>query len=245
MDINLNIKVYKEELGSKKTGELLQIWAENDRTKWPAEAIEAARQILEERDEDIPLQSPPHFESSSPLSPPLSLTAQVKHPGNLDGVAGWLLILCFSMAILNPIATIANIFIHIVTVYPSLNHFPRLYYIFLIGDFLSILIMFFSIYAGTSLWRRARNAVGIAKKYLFFYLLCRILITFLLLNATASLEPEPELYQSIVRNLWHPLLYIVVCYTYLNISKRVRITYASKDKPNSETTQKSSRWKYV
>jgi len=42
----------------KSTGELVQIWRENDRTKYVEEAFEAIRQILEERGEEIPPQLP-------------------------------------------------------------------------------------------------------------------------------------------------------------------------------------------
>ncbi|MFX0203341.1 MAG: DUF4282 domain-containing protein [Candidatus Hodarchaeota archaeon] len=43
---------------SKSTEELVQIWRQNDRTKYPEEAFEAIRQIFEERGEKIPSQLP-------------------------------------------------------------------------------------------------------------------------------------------------------------------------------------------
>jgi len=45
-------------MASKSTEELVQIWRKNDRTKYPEEAFEAIRQILEERGEKIPSQLP-------------------------------------------------------------------------------------------------------------------------------------------------------------------------------------------
>jgi len=45
-------------MASKSTEELVQIWRENDRTKYPEEAFEAIRQTLEERGEKIPSQLP-------------------------------------------------------------------------------------------------------------------------------------------------------------------------------------------
>jgi len=45
-------------MGSKSTEELVQIWRKNDRTKYPEEAFEAIRKILEERGEKIPRQLP-------------------------------------------------------------------------------------------------------------------------------------------------------------------------------------------
>ena len=43
---------------SKSTEELVQIWRENDRAKYPEEAFEAIRQIFEERGEKIARQLP-------------------------------------------------------------------------------------------------------------------------------------------------------------------------------------------
>jgi hypothetical protein len=48
----------RDYMSSKSTEELLQIWRENDRTKYEEEAFEAIRQILEERGEKIPSQLP-------------------------------------------------------------------------------------------------------------------------------------------------------------------------------------------
>lgn len=45
-------------MASKSTEELVQIWRKNDRTKYPEEAFEAIRQVLEERGEKIPRQLP-------------------------------------------------------------------------------------------------------------------------------------------------------------------------------------------
>lgn len=46
---------------SKSTEELIQIWRENDRTKYVEEVFEAIRQILEERGEEILPQSQPRI----------------------------------------------------------------------------------------------------------------------------------------------------------------------------------------
>ncbi len=45
-------------MGSKSTEEIVQIWRKNDRTKYPEEAFEAIRQVLEERGKKIPRQLP-------------------------------------------------------------------------------------------------------------------------------------------------------------------------------------------
>lgn len=45
-------------MASKSTEELVQIWVENDRTKYVEETFEAIHQILEERGETIPPQLP-------------------------------------------------------------------------------------------------------------------------------------------------------------------------------------------
>ena len=45
-------------MASKSTEELVKIFRENDRTKYPEEAFEAIRQVLEERGEKIPHQLP-------------------------------------------------------------------------------------------------------------------------------------------------------------------------------------------
>lgn len=43
----------------KETDELLRIWARNDRAEWTAEAFEVIRQVLEERQVDVPPQGEP------------------------------------------------------------------------------------------------------------------------------------------------------------------------------------------
>lgn len=58
----------RENLEKKSSKELKKIYRENDRTKWQKEAIEMAGKILEEREEEIPDQSPPKEESSTPRS---------------------------------------------------------------------------------------------------------------------------------------------------------------------------------
>lgn len=50
----------------KETDELLRIWARNDRAEWTAEAFEVIRQVLEERQVEVPPQGEPLEEGGEP-----------------------------------------------------------------------------------------------------------------------------------------------------------------------------------
>jgi hypothetical protein len=52
------VEQMRDFMASKSTEELVQIWRQNDRTKYVEEAFEAIRQILEERGEKVPPQLP-------------------------------------------------------------------------------------------------------------------------------------------------------------------------------------------
>ena len=70
----------------KSTQELLQIWEDNDREQWTAEAFEVVRRILEERGEAPGLQAP-----KAPGSA-VSVENSRKHPGCVTVIAIYLVL---------------------------------------------------------------------------------------------------------------------------------------------------------
>jgi hypothetical protein len=88
-----------------------------------------------------------------------------------NGVEGWLFLLCQTLIIISPIATLFNLF---TGYYKSFLHFDKvsgLQNLFYVDSFISVLLMGLSIRAGIALAKIKPGAVEIAKNFILISLL--------------------------------------------------------------------------
>lgn len=133
-----------------------------------------------------------------------------------EGVGGWLSLFIISLIILNPL----------MMVFGLVSSYEYVSILFLITSVWTLGLMCFSIYAGILLWKIRPNAVKIAKICLFLYLVGPA-ITILLFYLSSSSQ---ELMGEFGKELSRPAIYVLIWFSYLNISKRVKATYSAKPK---------------
>ncbi len=97
----------------------------------------------------------------------------------LKGVRGWLLLFCFSLTVLDPVAVIVNLFTAADAAKPYFAQDPGLMRLVLANGVAGIALSVFSLYAGISLWRRLPGAPAVARKYLLTVLAYSVLAPFL------------------------------------------------------------------
>ena len=141
------------------------------------------------------------------------------------GVGGWLLFLCISLTILSPLFTLINLIIGYKEFNNSFESFPGLLTIIIFDTIISICLMIFSIYAGIALWTIKPKAVKIAKIYLLFFLGYTIIFIFFLFIINFSSISSENILGENLKNEFRSLAYLIIWYTYLNKSKRVKATY--------------------
>jgi len=141
------------------------------------------------------------------------------------GVKGWLLFLCVSLSILDPLATLLYLTLMTAMTKQYFDTSPQLMRLMLIHGTCGIGLAVFSIYAGLSLWRILPGAVNTAKRYLVIAMVYSCITPFL-----PYIVGLPEDFDESMKgnNLLNSLLtmsYMAVWYTYLQRSKRVQATY--------------------
>jgi len=94
-----------------------------------------------------------------------------------------------------------------------------------IKNILALGMTIFSIYAGIALWQIRLNAVRIAKKYLIFCLLYSILVTFLPQIVELPSDARRIMNLELIKGILRTLVFVAIWHTYLNRSKRVKVTY--------------------
>ena len=141
------------------------------------------------------------------------------------GVRGWLLLLCVSLAILDPFAGFINIMAVTDTLKPYFEQDPALFKLVLIGGVCNICLLVYSMYAGMSLWRTAPNAVISAKRYLVVLFHYSFFSIFLPQLVGLSEKTQTEIYKTSPINNLIVMLYASAWYLYIRKSKRVRATY--------------------
>jgi len=137
------------------------------------------------------------------------------------GVKGWLLLLCLSLTIFDPLSMLIHTLLVSSLAKPYFTTHKNLFYLIFINGIFNIALITYSIYAGICLWRLYKGAVGIAKKYfifLFFYSLIGAFLPYLFGVSETSF----------IKNIFNTILnmgYAVIWYVYLSVSKRVKNTY--------------------
>ncbi|MGH8551018.1 MAG: DUF2569 family protein, partial [Methylococcales bacterium] len=143
------------------------------------------------------------------------------------GVGGWLLFLCLSLTIFNPLGALLKFFSTIQEISKYGSTMPNLSGMVVIDGILSAVLMIFSVNAGLALWRVQPEAVQLAKRFLLVvlaYQAVAVVLVFMMVPTTVS---SNRLADAIVPEIARALFYFTVWYSYLSVSKRVRATYTS------------------
>ena len=141
------------------------------------------------------------------------------------GVSGWLLLLCLSLTVFSPLATLFNLTTSYNETSEYFSLFPGLERVFYIDSLLSLVIMGLSIRAGIALWTIKPGAVKIAKNYLLILLGYNAIAVVLPFTAGLPSEVNSAMIPEIIKGVFQALIFFGVWYSYLNKSKRVKATY--------------------
>ncbi len=154
-------------------------------------------------------------------------TPNIRLPDENRGVAGWLLFFCIVLTILSPIATVVTLATGIKQALPIMVEFPGLRNLMIIDSVLSVLLMAFSIYAGTGLWNVRPGAVRTAKTYLLTFLAYQALASFLPFTAGLPKEANAAMMKQVTSDAIRSMIFFGVWFSFLSVSKRVKATYES------------------
>ena len=163
--------------------------------------------------------------SGQPALPPVTPATSVE--SRCKGVGGWLLLFCLGLTVFNPLISLVSLTASYRDSAPYFSQFPGLLVVTGLDTFLSLGLMVFSLYAGASLWRLQPGAVRTAKRYLLWFLAYQgVAIVLPFMAGLPSSADETMIAQS-VKDAFRGILYVIIWYSYLNKSKRVRATYLS------------------
>jgi hypothetical protein len=141
------------------------------------------------------------------------------------GVRGWLLLLCFTLTVLDPLAALFNITYTTHLAKPHFHKVAGLSRLVVVSGAASIALSIFSLYAGISLWKKMPRAVSTAKKYLITVLAYSLFSLVLPTLVGLSSEYQDKILEgSFLTNL-RTGAYVLAWYLYLERSKRVQSTY--------------------
>lgn len=179
--------------------------------------------------EDTTSEDDATFEEAAPL--------EEMSPGAVSprrkGVAGWLLLLCVSLTIINPLLSLADALATLQFWSAHTEESHALSRMLVAGVLMESALACFSLYAGFGLWGVSRGAVKMAKAYLLAHLAYAV-VTFLL-PLTAGLSTPDSLIMLRLGERWllRSLIYVIICYAYLTKSERVEATYAEDAPPDT------------
>ncbi len=142
------------------------------------------------------------------------------------GVRGWLLLLCLSMAVLDPLTMLLTVFLVTSATKPYFGEHPELLRLVLVSGICRLALAVFSVYAGVALWKVVPGALPLAKKYLMAVALYAVIA--LLLPVLVGV-PEESYREIAGQGFFNSLLtvgYAAAWYLYLQRSRRVSATYA-------------------
>lgn len=142
-----------------------------------------------------------------------------------NGVRSWLLLLCVLLTIGIPIKTLYNLFTNYLDFHTFFHISPSFVSYFYIDAAMSLIVIVLSIRSGIALWTLQEGAIKTAKTYLVVYLSYAVISLFLPLMVGISTEINEVLIIEIILNSLQALIFFGVWYAYLNVSKRVKVTY--------------------
>jgi len=209
----------RNNMEQKTTEDLLEIWKENDRDQYTDESFDIIQEILHQRGVNLPPQIEVRKETQDEIHiDPVTMEKYC-------GVRGWLLLFCIALTILSPLVTLVTFLLSFQTAQDVAAYYPRFMTITIIDLVLSVGLMIFSIYAGVLLWRVKPNAVRIAKRYLIIFIIYAIVSSVLPLMAGLPDKIVEAMIGELIKGLVKSIVYFVIWYSYLTISKRVKATY--------------------
>ncbi len=173
----------------------------------------------------IPGTSTPYTDTTAAADTEPSAPRLEESPQQFDRVGGWLLLLCVSLTILGPLATVYNLVAGYSQLQTLFESTPGLKTLYNIDSFLSVALGLFSLWAGFSLWTRMEGAVERAKKYLYAVLGYSAILYFLPNMSGLPEEMSAEMQSVMVIASTRSVIYVAIWYLYLTKSKRVRGTY--------------------
>jgi hypothetical protein len=154
------------------------------------------------------------------------------------GVAGWLLVLCIFLTVLDPFAMLLSAFVTVDQAKPDALAQPQAFNFIIITGVLKLALAVFSMYAGFLLWRvqpKAIRTVLIYFRTIFLYSVIAVVLPNLLGVPKKMLKELTE--ANLLNCVSVFLFYIVLWPLYLRRSKRVRATYGGKIITTESETQ--------
>jgi len=145
------------------------------------------------------------------------------------GVKGWLLVFCFILILINPVASINNIYSSFKISSPFFELYAGLRLITIIDGILSIGIVCFSVYAGISLWRLRPNAIVIVKAFLLTFMGYAVVANILPFLAGLPANANEAMVAQAFIGVLRSAIFVFIWYLYLEKSKRVRATFPDHD----------------
>ncbi|HOQ31072.1 MAG TPA: DUF2569 family protein [Candidatus Hydrogenedens sp.] len=154
-----------------------------------------------------------------------SSESQIKR-GPEPGVRGFLLFFCIVFIFLTPFVGIYNLINDYQNASGDFDYIPGLRLFLIVESGLRSFVILFSIFAGASILSLWNGAVRITKAYLISFL-CSLVLGMALLFSLV--EFPPDYYDLVLGKIAYEtigsLIYFIVCYLYINFSKRVRVTF--------------------
>jgi hypothetical protein len=161
---------------------------------------------------------------TAPL-PPLPLPVDTMT--RLRGVRGWLLFFCLSLTLLNPGATVYNLYNSIPQSAPYFRAFPGLFLLAVVDTVVSAGIAALSVYAGILLWRVRPGAVRVTRIFLIVGMVYVVIAPFTPLLAGLPQAVNDAVISAVPLAIGRGILYYAIWLGYLSSSKRVRATYSA------------------
>jgi hypothetical protein len=144
------------------------------------------------------------------------------------GISGWLLLLCLTLTVINPLKNILGYASSYRTmIAKSYYTVPGIHTFFMLNLCLLTIVIVFSVYAGIMLFKVRPSSVKIAKVFLLFESICSILFSMFPCLAGVPQELANSMMIVLLKNTAATLVWNAVWYIYINKSRRVATTYGN------------------
>ena len=139
----------------------------------------------------------------------------------LEGIAGWLQFLCVMMTMLIPASVIYEVFGTLQNLESYSNRYLNFQSSFTIEIIVKLVVVIFSIYAGTRLWQKRPGAVVLSMGFFAFTILSNLILYVVRFELSVYNDLNELVRTIIVASLW--ILYLLK-------SVRVRNTFYARTK---------------
>jgi hypothetical protein len=140
-------------------------------------------------------------------------------------VGGWLLVLCLLLTIVNPVLSIAFLYL----MFSIVADFPKMVAPAVLVIIVTAPLTCYSVYAGVALWKIKPGATATARNYLMTVLFCSIAgtaISFLrLIFSSSNLRGVEATFTFSLIGTILTIISVSIWHSYLNRSRRVGETY--------------------